>query len=376
MKTPYVLKECVKCSAPLVQKDEELVCEYCGAKYELPESYKKRNKDFRQGTGQANGNNPPQIPDQTNTTNVVSTDSSKINKGKTGCIVLLVVIVLAAIAGLIINNNSKPAPKVLTEEEAFIKRINDESTPADYIFSTSYNLGMVLDNVDSRNFALDYFFQNKTPDAINLDSKTNNLNVNNLIVRDNTGRDYPCEISPDFSSSPVEPGGTKQFNISCQEGIQPEVKYLDVTVSMLHWGEHAFQIPIVSNPDPLKIKYLLNRYGNDASRKFTVEVIFSSNVAQVISIDFNDINVIDSLGNHYTPDDISDGAFSIRGNQYYSEMVDNNSRAGFHLRFDQPFPDEANAITVIMTINGKTITSTGSVDTVEGTIEFTREPLD
>ncbi len=43
MTSKYTLKECVKCTGPLTQKDDELVCEYCGARYELPENY-QRNK--------------------------------------------------------------------------------------------------------------------------------------------------------------------------------------------------------------------------------------------------------------------------------------------------------------------------------------------
>jgi uncharacterized Zn finger protein (UPF0148 family) len=45
MTSKYTLKECIKCTGPLTQKDDELVCEYCGARYELPEGYQRRKQE-------------------------------------------------------------------------------------------------------------------------------------------------------------------------------------------------------------------------------------------------------------------------------------------------------------------------------------------
>lgn len=374
MGSSYTIKECIKCSAPLNQIGDELVCEYCGTRYDLPENYRQREKQ----------------PDLPKPEPVITPQqpSTSVKRGKAGkssaCGVVLIVLFALGVGGAILiwilsSLFSASQPETVSEERQFQAEVfgRDSSAlpdknPSDFIFRSNFYLGAVLNRSDNEDFHFSVYFKNRTDTVIDGNSKTNNLLVDSVSVSDNNGKRYTCEFSSDVrTTETVEPGEvTYLSSISCEDGLTPEVKYMNLDLQTAHWGAFDFQISVLPAQDRLQIRYNLWRYTD----KFGLDITFYSKPPQHISVYFDDITVVDSMGNVYVPNYTGD--FWDGDMVFFTGLIQNYSHGkDMMLQFDQPFPDEANSVTVNITINGQTISTTAPVDTMEGDLFFTREPI-
>lgn len=372
MSQNFILKECVKCSAPLKRIGDELVCEYCGSRYDLPEDYRKRKLESEK---------PELKPDLIKTSNELPVKSGQ-KQNKQSCGVILLRLILVVIAGAIVfwifrNLGGVINKEPITEESQFKSAVRvdpygkPDENPADFIFETNFYLGAVLNQSDNDYFRLDVYFKNRTDATIDGNSKSNHLQMKSVNISDNLGKVYACKFSSEVSTlESIDPGEiTRLSSISCEDGLTPEVKYLDVNIETVHWGSFDFQVSVLPSLERLRIKYDLERYEED----FLLEISFYSEPPQHISLYFDDISVIDSKGNVYLPNYTGD--FWNDDMKFFTSLVHGFSGDNkILLKFGRPFPDDANSVTVAITINGQTITTTAPVDTIEGNINFSHEP--
>jgi len=371
----YIIKECIKCSAPLIQKDDELVCEYCGARYDLPESYRRqRNRPDAPKPAPLITPEPPKIEEETGN-----------KRKKSTCGVIVVISIFLLLGGVVLfwlfnSLWSVTTVEPITDENQFITDIfrRDSSAlpdenPSDFIFKPKFYLGAILNRSDNEDFHLAVYFKNRTESIIDGNSKTNHLMVESVTVIDNTSKTYTCEFSSEVSTTEtVSPGDTAYLSsIYCEDGLDPEVKYINVNLKTVHWGAFDFQISVLPVPERLQIRYNLWRQDDE----FGLDITFYSKPPQHISVYYDDISVVDSMGNVYVP--VYTGDFWDGDLRFFTDLVQNYSHGkDMMLIFDQPFPDEANSVTVNITINGNTISTTTPVDTMEGSILFNREPVE
>ncbi len=266
-------------------------------------------------------------------------------------------------------------PDPLSEEDQFREEIFSQNSTAladiDFIFGKNFYLSAAMKNATYEDFYFSVSLKNRTDIIIDADSKANNLLVDSVTVSDNTGRQYDCEFTSDVSGyEEIEPGEiTRLSSIYCDGGILPEVKYLTLNLKTVNWGTFDFEMSVLPALDQLQIRYVLRRQDDE----FAVDAAFYSDPPQFVSFYFDDITVIDSLGTVYVPHRTGD--FWHGDLVFFSGLIGNTSHGkDIMLSFDQPFPDAANSITVNLTINGQTITTTAPVDTMEGEVIFIREP--
>lgn len=359
MKSEYVAKECAKCSAPLTRKGDELVCEYCGARYELPPYYSRSapqkethyspDKDVKETIGPTQTTAQPQTKAAT--------------KKKHGLTRFLVFVILLIVAALAIKT-SWPS-----EEQRFLHQSAiDSGDMYDVIYENAYYAAATIYSNQIDLYKINVYFKNRTDTTLIGDSKENSPSVASVKVWDNTGGVYPCEFS-NYYSNPgydIEPGEQVMLTqVKCWHGIEPKAKLLNLTVTTENWGQYDFQIPVLADLDNLVINYSLKRYDNS----FRLSLDFDSKTTQILTFYYSDLTVVDSFGTVYQPD-LPDS----NGPLFYSYMLEKGRYSSdVTYKFDQPFNNNSNTITVSLKINGQTFTVTAPVDTWEGDIDFSME---
>ena len=359
MKSEYIAKECAKCSAPLTRKGDELVCEYCGARYELPPYYSrsvpKKEPPFTSDSV---------VKETVDTNPTTFQPQIKPASKKKHNLTRFLVFVIFVIAAVLAIKTLWPS-----EEQSFLNQSAIESDDMyDVIYESAYFTAAKIYSDQTDLFKINVYYKNRTNTTLIGDSKENSPSVSSVKVWDNTGGVYPCEFSnyysnPDYDIKPGELVTLTQ--VKCWHGIVPDTKLLNLTVTTENWGQYNFQIPVLADLDNLTINYSLKRYDNS----FSISLDFDSRTTQILTFYYSDFSVVDSFGTVYRPE-LPDSNEPL----FYSYLLQKGHySSGVTYKFNQPFNSNSNTITVSLKINGQTFTITAPVDTWEGDIDFSME---
>mgnify|MGYP001216100527 CR=1 FL=1 len=373
-----IIKECKKCGAPLVQRGEDLYCEYCRASYKLPRDYNDQPKSFSQNNPYPN-NTFPNIP--TNLEPSLSPTPPRIppkKKNALGCIIfiLLAVIGVAIWQFLGLSSNKKTImnvdPNQQIEAEMFRRNSSalPDRYPAGFVHNDMLSIGVILDSVSYDDFQLRVFVKNKLDRTIVANLKTDQMKITDAKITDSLGNQYTCEINEKFTNTDEMKSDDvgSIADMYCRPGFFPsDVKYISVDLTFTNWGKYSFQIPLDLDMSKLTINYNLSRSNN----MFVINTSIFSSVPQFISLKLSDISVIDNKGKQYSFDNCSSGNDTLVGylnehSEYYVALADEYDPGSFFdCTYNQPIPDDVNSLTFIINIRGNTVTNTFITDTVQ-----------
>ena len=378
----FLTRQCIKCGAPLVKKEDSLFCEYCHTSYEIPGSANHRDNEENFKTI------VPDLPAQAKSTSYERLIPTNQKKSKAVLPVVLVSLMMIFViwgAFRFLSASSHDSVQISPEAEIqeqmydFLAGTTSspEAFPGDFHYEKPIALGAILSFVKGNDvegyFNIDVIVKNLTEDSIVSNKKTDVMLITSITVADNLGNQYPCQIDNDFSNSDVITYGqemgvnqlAKVGRITCNTTIPPEVKYIQTSIELTNWGTYDFQIPLVFDIEKLEVDYSL--YQDD--EEFSVNMDFAATPPQYLAIYYNDISVIDDKGNTYPLIYCGDFLQSFVGadmGSYYASFAQSSAVwAELDCSFSGPIPYEVNAITLIMNIRGNTLTHTFTTDTVQ-----------
>ena len=383
-------KQCIKCGAPLIQKDDELYCEYCHTSYKIPKEYKAEHSNYDQSKGDSDPTNIPNpefyrpIPEVSQQYHEKQANQQKLSCGR----VLLFLLAILGGIGLIFyfltreSHTAEPIdPQKEIEQQMYEVLAGSTSSveafPGGFTYEKPIALGAIIDTVtgtqSNRVFYIEIVVKNLTENPIVSDSKSDRMVILSSTVEDNLGNKYSCQISNYFSNSDLITYGqqlnsnqlTELGRLTCNSTLPPEVKYIQVGIELTNWGKYNFQIPMVMDFQKLNLQYTFHQSEND----FSINVDFTATPPQYVAIYYNDISVIDDKGNTYPLEYCGDFLSSFIGadmGPYYTNIArSSNVWAQLSCEFKGQIPYEVNAITLIMNIRGNTVTHTITTDTVQ-----------
>ncbi len=369
MPEELIIKECKRCGAPLTHVENEMVCEYCGARYELP-------KNFRQNVPTPNPITP--VHEQSN---FAYEPARKPRKSKAiGYIVfLLFVVVLGSVllvgkssiftsqAG---DTNGKNNPNALAELSMYRRNSSalPDQNPADFIHEKTFSYGVIYNGGDDKAFNLHILVENHQDFVIDQNIKADNMQLESEAVSDNTSLIYSCEVT-DTSSQDLEPNQAVSLAyLRCQPILSPEVKFITVNIAFTNWGQREFQIPINIDMEKLNVRYKIERWSDLAS----LEISFYADEPQPVGLYFKDISLLDGKGTPIQIEACKAGStlFGPAGDYFSTLAQSYNHAADINCTIPQSIDGDINAITLVMTIRGKTVSLTTPVDTISDTILY------
>ena len=383
-------KECKQCGARLTIREDEAICEYCGASYELPEKYKKKKHKIKPVHSPKITQYPP--PPAYSTPQIE-------NKKKTGYgkfFFIFLVLGVLAIGFTRWSSNSDSAPTKHNPESQTEKEIYERDSalgpyterPAGFIHTDTLSIGAIYNGSESVGFdsnkssKVNVYIKNNNDFLIDSNSKSDFLRIDSVKISDNAGTQYKCETFPTSEQlNPVDIGAGKVAVVArfyCNPQISPEVKFINVNTVLSNWGTYDLQIPITLDIDIPQIQYKVYR---DRGGKLDVDISFYADPPQPIGLYYEDVSLIDDNGKIYTKEfcDTGNTAFPNHPpdsdiNKHFSLLAENTGHgADLGCRFTESLDPDADAITLIMTIRGKTVTLTAPIDTIEGPILFNSE---
>jgi len=367
--------QCGKCGAPLIQRENELFCDYCKTSFKLPLGFVDYFKSNEQKEENNNlSNNPVTVSQQP--TIISSQLQTQVRKTPVGLILLAIAGIFIFLWFSIIGSgkkdiSSKKDPNQQTEMQMF--RMNSSAMPdeypADFIHSEPLSIGVMLDNISYSEFSISIYAKNELDRTNYANLKTDQMIISTVDIEDSLGNQYSCEVNNEFTGSydEMDPEGIAKIGeLNCIPGlIPPDVKYIGLKVAFTNWGNYDFQIPIDLNIQEIRIEYNLNRHDDS----FDIEPVFYATIPQYIVINYKDISVIDDNGNYYPLEYCDDYSTIGRESDKYIFFIDLAERydpgSFFYCHFNSPIPYEVNAITFVMNIRGNTITHVFTTDTVQ-----------
>lgn len=363
MNEDMLIKECEKCGAPLIIRSGELVCDYCGTRYELPEKFRKEKLQTTP---------KPQLQQlESQHPKTLSTSLETVNEKRSGYgrffVAILIFGVFVAMFLWWKSDSNKPSTQLDPESQTELKMYDsgEQGNPADFIHESPLSLGIVYSSSVFDGFDVELSVQNNTDIDIEGSSKMNHLMIDSLSVSDNTGRAYTCDYTYEVKSKTVEPGEVTTISyIHCKPDIKPEVKFLTVDVSLANWGSYNFQIPFSLNLDDLEIVYTIDRFDDSCH----LLIHFHSEKPAPVQAYFRDITLVDSIGKTYQCDPSESNHVKEQG--YKSFIVAPGFNTYIDCNINEPIASNVNAITLVMTIRGQTVTLTTPIDTIEGQIIY------
>lgn len=367
--------QCSKCGAPLVQRKNELFCEYCKTSFKLPQEYIDYSKGDEQEEKNSLVSENPVIVSQQPTI-IPPQFQPRVRKTPVG-LLLLVIVGLFIFLWFSFKGFGKKdisGTKDLNEQtELQMYRMNSlampDEYPADFIHNQPLSIGVMLDRISYSGFSVSIFAKNELDRTIYANLKTDQMIISSIGITDSTGNQYSCEINNEFTGvyDEMEPEDIAKIGqLYCTPGlIPPEVKFINLKVAFTNWGNYDFQIPLDLDFQELRIKYYLTRQDDS----FNIEPVFYATIPQYIVINYDDISVIDDNGIYYPLEYCDDHATIGRLSDEYTFFIDLAEQYDhgfdFFCHFNAPIPYEVNAITFVMNIRGNTVTHTFTTDTVQ-----------
>lgn len=378
-------KNCPRCGAPLVQKNDELFCPYCRSSFKLPKEY----INHYSATGPTHPSTvpvPPLPPVPARVNSVYTPAPPAKRQRKSGCqifaillgaAVLILTLMILLLQGAKFNLSNLLNGNSMTESQLYGElNLSNAQYPSAFIPGQPLSILAVVARFDDSDPSLIYSFgieiaaKNELSRNIQLNLKTDQLAIESYSLVDNFNNSYTCNIDNPYvieSQSILKPGNTFHVgNLYCVPVKLPaDVKYLRLNLTFTNWGSYEFQIPFDTDMSALKIDYTLNRRPDSVE----FEARFSSDKAQLVAINYRDISLIDSKGNSYPLQECND-PLSIKKfdkNSYFFALASPSSPLSPELRctFSQPVPDDVNAVTLVYTLRGNTVTHTFATDTIQ-----------
>lgn len=254
-----------------------------------------------------------------------------------------------------------------SETEKWMYRANSsalpDENPADFIHAKMLSLGVIYNGRSSLDeFNMDVYVRNHTNSPLRRQSKSENLGIESLRVTDNNDLVYECSMLP-YEHSDAKPGAVIRVAVvRCKPLLSPLVKFLNVHTQFTNWGDYDFQIPILLNTEKLNIEYVIQRHADG----FNLQIWFFANPPQPVAIFYDDITVLDNTGKIYPLEYCQHNFRDLdsRWTSFYSTLAQSYQHgADISCVFRTTIPQEVNAVTVVITIQGKTFTMTSAVDT-------------
>lgn len=211
-------KQCIKCGAQLIQKDDELYCEYCHTSYKIPKEYKAEHSNYDQSKGDSDPTNIPNpefyqpIPEVSQQYHEKQANQQKLSCGR----VLLFLLAILGGIGLIFyfltreSHTAEPIdPQKEIEQQMYEVLAGSTSSveafPGGFTYEKPIALGAIIDTVtgtqSNRVFYIEIVVKNLTENPIVSDSKSDRMVILSSTVEDNLGNKYSCQISNYFSNS-------------------------------------------------------------------------------------------------------------------------------------------------------------------------------
>jgi len=366
-------KQCIHCGAKLTLREGELLCEYCGSSYEIPNDYVKDDGDNHQ-KDQIILPSMNQFSPKTESNSTSYPQYQQKSNSKNSCFVwLIVLLVLGGLVAVFLPKmflkNDQPNQPINSEKETesrmFHRLSYDLEYPADFFHGQPLSVGAIMDFATIDAFEVSIQVKNELSRNIEANLKADQLIIESVEVTDSSSTHYSCEFDNYFTGSEViEPDEIESVGrISCEPVIHPEAKFITLNVTFTNWGNYVFQIPLDSIKQNLNFEYTLYRGDNE----FQIVITFYSVPPQYITVYFNDISVVDDKGNYYNLDHCSDGGFDISTERaFYAHMADDSGmgNATIFCTFEKPILYDINAITLVMNIRGNTITHLFTTDTL------------
>jgi hypothetical protein len=378
-----IIKECSRCSAPLIEIDGQLHCQYCGASYYLPDDVKKYHEQEKS----KNNKNDPLF--QKNIENVEIDINT--HKKSIGTRIFIFLAIFIAILAIFLVFKTKPREEIsVSPEQKFEQNWKNESSYSlvgfhhGAILSSAVSFVRVAeaDWTHEHLMIFDLVIINNSDEVIQTNLKDFHLQISEVVFVDNFGNTYACNYYPKNYDA-LKPGIIYDLGwMECPKHLPPEVKFLDFSIDFINWGSFDYVIPIVTNTDLLKIDYGLNAPKRSQNNEFTLHVSFNTVESQNISLYFDSISVIDDYGTIYKPyfchsgsQEWGEGLMIGEPHTYMAFNVSNSSlEDNFTCSFEGPFPYDSDFINVAMTIRGKSIVVTVPIDNIDGYYELIREP--
>lgn len=230
----------------------------------------------------------------------------------------------------------------------------------------------------SKSARVNVYVKNNTSFAIDKNSTVDFLRVETINMSDNLGTKYQCETFPvSEQSNPVDIDAGQASTVAyfyCSPQVKPEAKFLNVDVKLSNWGNYELQIPILSDIEKTQIKYKVNR----DRPNLDIDITFYSTIPTPLAGNYDNISAIDNTGKKYTRefcDTRNTGSYNKPPdsdvNSYFSLLAENTDHGpDLGCRFTEPLNPNANSITLIMTLQGKTISFTAPINTLQGPIYY------
>jgi hypothetical protein len=226
----------------------------------------------------------------------------------------------------------------------------------------------VYNGGDNKDFNLHLMVMNKQDLAVSQNSKADHMQLENVAVTDNNGTDYQCEVS-DTSNQNLQPNQAASLaRLSCQPILSPDVKFLQVKTQLTNWGAREFQIPITLDMDKLDVRYQVDRRADSA----VLDISFYAKEPQNVELYYADISLLDGKGSRISMEPCRPGGawFGETGPNYSTLAQSYQHGKDLTCEIPQAIGEDVNAITLVMTIRGKTVSLTTPVDTLSGTIKY------
>lgn len=362
-----IIKECQKCGATLVQIGNELVCDHCGSRYEMVNSYP-------QGWGEPPAIQPvsPQPPKSVRP-GPPQEENKERRIGQKGFVLLAVLLGICLLIGIFstllssVGTNEKLNPETRIELDMFQANSSalPDKNPADFIHESNFSYGVIYNGGTSKEFKIGLLVENKQNYSIDQDAKADHMHVERVSVVDNLERNYDCRIS-EINTNKLDPN--KVYNLAsfyCHPILLPEVKYIQIHIQFSNWGSKEFEITTSFDPNKLEIEYRVERFENDAS----LDIWFYATEPQCVDLYFDDISLLDGKGDKIP--------ISCEWPNVYVEMENYSVLAqdyghGRDISCDilRPITQDINAINLVMTIRGKTISLITPIDSISSAIIY------
>lgn len=371
-KEKLITNQCSRCGAPLVQRKNELFCEYCQTRYVLPQEYVDLSRSNNQEEKYSRFSDD-YATDSPQPTITLTQSQQRERKSPLGGILLVIFGIVAILMVLFNNSDRKVESSIISESQkteldmfSMNSSAMPDEYPSDFIHNQPLSIGVLLDKISHSEFVIKVYAKNELDRTIFANSKTDQVIISSVGVEDSLGNQYSCDINNKFNGiDKVEPEDIARVGeLDCAPGyIPPEVKSINLNVVLTNWGDYDFQIPLDLNFNELEIEHFLDRYDD----KFEINTKINATIPQYIVINYDDISVIDDNGNYYQYDNCGSSFFT--GFDKYPNFIDLAERyspgSQFTCEFISPIPYEVNAITFIMNIRGNTVTHTFTTDTIQ-----------
>ena len=370
-----IIKQCQRCGASLVQRGNELYCEYCRTSYQLPKNYSDQNEK-----GEAeNRHVPPSFSRLTPPPPIVQyTDLPTAQpKKRARSIWIIAIIVVSGLCGLFAMISSQQKETKVSdpnsETELAMYRRNSSAMPDEYpsafIHGTDLSLGAILDSLSPNEFGVDIYAKNLLDRTIEANKKTDQFIISEVEVSDSLGNSYNCEIWNEFEDAydSMDPGGIALIGrLVCAPGtLPPETKSITVHAYFTNWGDYIFQISTDLDINELQYDYSLIQYENS----FKISTSIYAVIPQFIAIKYSDISLIDDKGNYYAFDhcDSNNSGFNSSSDEFdlFMDLAERYSPGSYiDCYYDVPIPYEVNSMTFVINIRGNVVTHLFTTDTI------------